>query len=181
MLFKKVKEVCHWGAGGVRGGYATHSWLEARHPGEDWREIWQWCLPEDDAQSKTAWPTKQRGPDHMKPPELSNLKTELVAKMAAAAEASSSSPTRVPISILPWLHLNKVHYLLSISAPIFRCQCFSKSNTPCTNRKLRSRLPPRLLPRNKHPALIGELLTLFSCLIHVVVILRVYRLLSTGY
>ena len=39
--------------------------------------------------------------DHMKPPELSNLKTELVAKMAAAAEASSSSPTRVPISTLP--------------------------------------------------------------------------------
>ena len=29
----------------------------------------------------------------MKPPELSNLKTELVAEMAAAAEATRSSPT----------------------------------------------------------------------------------------
>ena len=35
---------------------------------------------------------RNRG-DHMKPPELSNLKTELVAEMAAAAEATRSSPT----------------------------------------------------------------------------------------
>ncbi|CAL8258299.1 unnamed protein product [Arctogadus glacialis] len=98
--------------------------------------------------------------DHMKPPELINLKTELVAEMAAAAETTCSSPTRVPISILPRLHLNKVHYPHSISVPIFRCQCCSKSNTPwCTNRTLRSRLPPWLLPRNKHPALNGELIT----------------------
>lgn len=61
--------------------------------------------------------------------------------------------------MLPRVHFNVVHYPYSPSALIF-CQCCSKSNTLCcTNRILRSRLPPRLLPRNKHPALNGELLT----------------------
>ena len=66
----------------------------------------------------------------------------------------------VPISILPWAHLTIVHYPYSLSALMFRCQCRSKSNTLwCTNRKWRMRLPPRLLPRNKHPALNVELLS----------------------
>ena len=53
----------------------------------------------------------------------------------------------VPISILLWVHLNVVHYPHSLSALIFICQCCSKSNTLwCTNLKLPSRLPPRLLP-----------------------------------
>ena len=48
----------------------------------------------------------------------------------------------------------------SLSAPSFRRQCRSKPNTPrCTNRKWRTRPPPRVLPRNKHPALNGELFT----------------------
>ena len=62
----------------------------------------------------------------------------------------------VPISI----HFNVVHYPHSLSALILRCQCRSKLITPwCTKQKLRSRLPLWLLPRNKHPALNGELFT----------------------
>ena len=52
---------------------------------------------DDDATQKLTRKAKLLDPryrgDHMKPPELSNLKTELVAEMAAAAEATRSSPT----------------------------------------------------------------------------------------
>jgi hypothetical protein len=68
---------------------------------------------------------------------------------------SSSECRSVPcsnVSILPSVHLSEVPYPHSLSALIFRCQCCSKWNT-------RSRLAPRLLPRNNHPALTGELFT----------------------
>ena len=69
----------------------------------------------------------------------------------------------VPISILPWVHLNIVHYTHSLSALSLRCQCRSKSNPPrCTDRIWRSRLPLRLLLHNKHPALNVELFTYSS-------------------
>lgn len=76
--------------GGVRG-CQTHSWPEARHPGADGRQIWRWCLPQDDAQSNTAWPKILRGPHEAS--ELSATKTELVSEMAAAA--ATPGPARV--------------------------------------------------------------------------------------
>ena len=63
----------------------------------------------------------------------------------------------VPIFILPWVHLNVVHYPHLISTQISAGECCSKSNTPWfPYRKLRSWQPPRLVTRQKHPSLNGE-------------------------
>ena len=63
----------------------------------------------------------------------------------------------VLIFILPSLHSNVVHYLHLLSTQISAGECCSKSSTPwCTYRKLWSQQPPRLVTRQKHPALNGE-------------------------
>ena len=62
-----------------------------------------------------------------------------------------------PIFILPWVHLNVVHYPHLISTQISAGECCSKSNTPCwTYWKLWSWQPLRLVTCQKHPTLNGE-------------------------
>ena len=53
----------------------------------------------------------------------------------------------VPIPVLPWIHSTLVHYPYSLSMLSTEMWVCSKSNTlRCSNRKWRTRPPPRLLP-----------------------------------